>query len=78
MSVPLKGDRIRVQMQDVNRSFEVTVTGDGQCRSCGSILIWTRTNTGKAMPVNARPDRTSGLFVSHFATCENADDWRRR
>lgn len=77
-----------------------------RCRSCGAPVLWTRTENGKAMPVDAEPyagESPRGLFVlrrergeaptavavpagafpnelmyvSHFSTCPNSDDWRR-
>lgn len=41
-----------------------------RCRSCGAPVRWTVTAKGKRMPVD--PDGTS-----HFATCPQADGWRR-
>jgi hypothetical protein len=77
------------------------------CRSCGAAVIWTETERGKRMPVDAEPVHDDGIagttfvlraehepplavaawpaafpdephYVSHFATCPDADDWRRR
>lgn len=71
------------------------------CRSCGAPVIWTVTERGKRMPVDAEPvpggnvrleqstagapptavyTKASPLVVehtSHFATCEQAGEWRR-
>lgn len=75
-----------------------------RCRSCGQKIIWTTTERGKHMPVDAEPHpagnitlipRADGgatahvlqkfesaggaaLYRSHFATCVNAADWRRK
>lgn len=43
----------------------------GRCRSCHAAVMWTTTPAGKASPIDA--DGTS-----HFATCPQADQWRRR
>jgi hypothetical protein len=79
-----------------------------RCRSCGEFVIWTDTERGKRMPVDAKPldvtsfagagefvlrkrERDTPLavavtpaafedephYVSHFATCPDADKWRR-
>lgn len=42
----------------------------GTCRSCGATVRWAETKTGKKMPLDA--DGTS-----HFATCPDADQWRK-
>lgn len=42
-----------------------------RCRSCQALIVWTRTPHGKRMPVDADGK-------SHFATCPQADTWRRR
>jgi hypothetical protein len=65
---------------------------DGTCRSCGAPIEWaTVAGSGKKMPFNrplvleaslalddqiARVDLTK--TTSHFATCPEADAWRRR
>lgn len=41
-----------------------------RCRSCSALICWVRTPHGKRMPID--PDGTS-----HFATCPQADAWRR-
>lgn len=43
----------------------------GACRSCGERIAWCITPAGKRAPVD--PDGTS-----HFATCPQADRWRRK
>lgn len=59
------------------------------CRSCGAVIVWLRTASGKSMPVDAasvteRLDAGTVLFdpvvghVSHFATCIDADRFRRK
>lgn len=56
-----------------------------RCRSCGAPVVWFRTKTGKRMPVNAETTRRNDAehmldlkrHVSHFATCANADSWRK-
>jgi hypothetical protein len=60
------------------------------CRSCDARIIWIVTESGKRMPVDAKPagkfivlnddDPPKGSlvpgYVSHFATCPQAADWR--
>jgi hypothetical protein len=42
------------------------------CRSCGATILWVLSKrSGKRAPLN--PDGTS-----HFATCPQADQWRRK
>jgi glutamate/tyrosine decarboxylase-like PLP-dependent enzyme len=56
-----------------------------RCQSCGLPIVWFRTKTGKRMPVDAKTtqptDREDQLdlkrHTSHFATCPQADAWRR-
>jgi hypothetical protein len=79
------------------------------CRSCGSAIIWTVTERGKRMPVDAQPldsgtvqlvgnafgesvalsrvlsgdsltaarEQGAPLHRSHFASCPEANVWRR-
>lgn len=65
----------------------------GRCRSCGADVIWAKTAAGKLMPLDAtetlgkvvyqldttgRMQRAEGRgHESHFATCPQADRWRR-
>jgi hypothetical protein len=51
------------------------------CKSCGAAIVWIATPKGYAMPINAMPIRMNGLTgygQSHFATCPNAREWRRK
>ena len=48
-----------------------------QCRSCGADVIWIITEAGKRMPVDAAPGLIPGEHTSHFATCPQANDWRK-
>lgn len=73
------------------------------CRTCAAAIIWTVTESGKRMPVDAVPPllggnvelidadksdppiakvhgaatATPGFYVSHFATCAQADQHRK-
>jgi hypothetical protein len=63
-----------------------------ECRSCKAPIIWAKTQGGKLMPLDSLPqqryvleEREEGtvaiyrpVFVSHFATCPNADQHRRK
>jgi hypothetical protein len=63
------------------------------CRSCGADILWIETEIGKAMPIDATPEKriilrpvggTSRVgkvvdtYISHFATCPEADQHRRK
>ena len=57
-----------------------------KCRSCQAGIVWVKTASGKNMPVDADSwvQGQPHLFnpelghISHFATCPNADDHRKR
>jgi len=57
-----------------------------KCRSCQAGIVWLKTKSGKNMPVDADTWKQGDphLFnpdighISHFATCPNADDHRKR
>ena len=57
------------------------------CRSCRAEIIWFRTSAGRQMPIDAETVAPGeyelelapkGGHVSHFATCPNANQHRRR
>jgi hypothetical protein len=56
-----------------------------KCRSCQQLIVWFKTATGKRMPVDATTtqptDRADQLdlkrHISHFATCTEANVWRK-
>lgn len=54
------------------------------CKSCGRIIAWLKTASGKNMPVDVETVQpTDDIFnpqrhVSHFATCPQADQHRSR
>lgn len=70
------------------------LTRPSQCRSCKSEIFWIITDSGARMPVDCDPrrvykhtasegakaptDTASGRGVSHFATCPNAAQHRKR
>lgn len=62
------------------------------CRSCGRQIIWCATDGDKRMPLDAEFEmrfvldaladpmvgRLRRTYVSHFATCPQADEHRRK
>ena len=44
------------------------------CKKCGKQMIWGTTRSEKFMPVSITKD---GKYISHFADCPNAKDFRR-
>lgn len=56
-----------------------------RCSSCGASIVWFRTKTGKRMPVeesstlptDAEHQLDLKRHVSHFATCTDAEKWRK-
>lgn len=65
-----------------------------KCKSCFAEIRWVKTMSGKAMPVDAKPEKrfvitgnndegtpvgdVRDTFVSHFATCPQADAFRKK
>lgn len=50
------------------------------CRSCGAQIVWTRTETRKAIPLSLAKARTcqgQRVATTHFADCPHGRDWRR-
>ena len=45
------------------------------CKSCGAKIWWAKTGKGKMMPINH-----CGLveYESHFASCKQAKEWRKK
>jgi hypothetical protein len=48
----------------------------GKCRSCGVPIVWEVSAKGHKMPMN--PDPVDGKRISHFATCPQANTWRKK
>ena len=54
------------------------------CKSCGEPIRWLLTPRGKYMPADASSTEDTdkefdvNRHTSHFATCGQADFWRRR
>lgn len=64
-----------------------------KCRGCGADIIWAVTESGKRMPIDPKSEKRLVLmgrdgnrgplamardtYMSHFATCPNAADFRR-
>jgi len=55
------------------------------CSSCQQPVVWFRTKSGKRMPVDAKTCKPTDAehqldlkrHTSHFATCPQANDWRK-
>lgn len=68
-----------------------TPTPTSTCRSCGARIRWAQTAAGKRIPLDPTPEKRVTLdnytgsevaavrdtYVSHFATCPDADVHRR-
>lgn len=56
-----------------------------RCSSCGADIVWFRTKAGKRMPVDessTQPNDAEHMLdlkrhISHFATCPEANKWRK-
>lgn len=70
----MKGDTIDVLGE--RSVFQVTEDNRAECRSCGAPIIWCITAKGKRMPVD-EPENDEPT-TSHFATCKDAAQWRKR
>lgn len=61
-----------------------------KCKSCGADIVWKKTQAGKPVPLNPPEkrfiDQDGGrvyvmlvdTYVSHFATCPNAAQHRKK
>jgi hypothetical protein len=53
------------------------------CSKCNAEMVWLKTKTGKAMPVDAATVKEGdveyehGRHISHFATCKFAVKFRK-
>jgi hypothetical protein len=60
------------------------------CKGCGAEIVWSVTQLGKRIPLDARPERRFLLlsdpgegvrlvdtYQSHFATCPKAPEFRK-
>lgn len=56
------------------------------CKGCGRLIHFARTPQGKTIPLDVRPpvykltedgrcERAPDTYVTHFATCPNADEF---
>jgi hypothetical protein len=58
------------------------MAGKAECRSCGAAIIWVKTQKGKNMPVDHKPEIENATefdratMVCHFETCPNAEQHR--
>jgi hypothetical protein len=47
-----------------------------QCRSCGAPIWWGKTATGKHNPFDVFDGQRTA--VTHFSTCPDAGEWKKR
>jgi hypothetical protein len=64
----------QVRDEMVERGYKFSNTG--RCRSCAQEIEWWITPREKKQPFNLMPEGGS-LAVSHFATCADADLFRK-
>jgi hypothetical protein len=68
-------------LDDTNEAHERRIT---RCRSCNARIVWFTTESGRNMPVDADTVEADddeldlSRHISHFATCPNANQHRRR
>lgn len=70
----MKDDVLEV-VTEKGTTFRVTEDNRAECRSCGAPILWCVTARGKKMPVDVPADDEP--TTSHFATCPNAQEWRK-
>jgi hypothetical protein len=71
-----------------NTEAEKAARDDGTCSSCGALIYWVTMSTGGKMPIDrGRESRVVyidgvwqvlGAYKSHFASCPNAAQHRRK
>jgi hypothetical protein len=75
-------------------SSEVVIPMANKCRGCGADIIWVTTDRGRTMPLDAKPEKRFVIdvfidgkahraelvdtYISHFATCPRADEFRKK
>ena len=55
----------------IPQGWRACVLRASRCRSCAAAILWAETPLGKHAPLNQDGS-------SHFSTCPNAGDWRRK
>ncbi|HET9954136.1 MAG TPA: hypothetical protein VFQ61_06515 [Polyangiaceae bacterium] len=65
-----------------------TVLSRKKCLSCGAEIVWVEMQSGRRMPLDAKPQKLIVIeadkgevklcFTSHFATCPDAAEHRRK
>lgn len=59
--------------------YEVPANGAiATCRSCGAVMVWTKTHKGRAMPLSvATVEERDGTryALAHFVDCLDAKKW---
>lgn len=54
-----------------------TAHDEGECRSCHAPILWAvNDKSGKSSPFD--PAKDEAPSVSHFATCPQAGQWRKK
>ena len=61
---------------------EVDFIEVSKCRSCGKMIWWAKTKNGKNMLISVVGKQLKAVdekdsFESHFASCKQADKWRK-
>lgn len=59
-----------------------------KCKSCGASIIWIKTATGKAHPLDAKTEKkwvfdgggwiTVSAYTSHFGSCPQSKQWSKK
>ena len=67
-------DKMRFRNIVLENGIEVIIDAASysRCRSCGADIVWSKTLTGRTMPIDI------DLKTSHFATCPQSRLWRKK
>ena len=65
--------KTRASLKEAGYRFD----NHAKCRGCGQEIEWYFTPKGGKMPFDLMQEDNSPA-VSHFATCPNADEFRRK
>lgn len=49
-----------------------------KCRGCGADILWGITEKGKSFPISRKFNENKFEYISHFADCPKANDFRNK
>jgi hypothetical protein len=69
--------QVKTQKGYIEISTDKPYLEPAKCKGCGAEIYWGKTNNGKNFPISMKMEDGHFVYISHFADCKKADNFRK-